>query len=70
MKIIETKKDRKYIFISPFWDEEINDDNLEWTLAWPFGPAFSYQFISISMVAIRWPIKRLIRGCIRCIIWV
>lgn len=26
-----------------------------WRFAWPFGPVFSYQFKSISMVAICWP---------------
>ncbi len=33
-----------------------------WRFAWPFGPVFSYQFKSISMVAICWPKYKFANG--------
>lgn len=64
---MDTRKDKKYNLIKPFW-VEVNNDNEEWTVVWPFGPVFSYQFKSISMVAMCWPKNKFIRGWSRCIV--
>lgn len=67
---MEMMNDRKYTLIKPFWEEVIYADVELCRFAWPFGPVFSYQFKSISMVAMCWPICRFARGDIRWNKWV